>query len=169
MATTHQPYQHISQQADIEFRYYPPATFARVHVQGNNLLTTGFRHLANYIFGGNQANQSIAMTIPVILEPSTNQHDAHVSFYLTDNDSPKPNSSDVQIAHQMGRKVAAITVKGIVRQATLDRIATRLHTTLVAQGYTCSATPEFRYYTPPWQLFGRRSDVIITIYESPQQ
>ena len=68
MATQHQPYQRISQDANIEFRYYPAATFARVHVQGPNLLNTGFRHLANYIFGGNQANQSIAMTIPVVLE-----------------------------------------------------------------------------------------------------
>ncbi len=167
MATQHQPYQLISQQANIEFRYYPPATFARVHVQGDNLLTTGFRHLANYIFGGNQANQSIAMTIPVVLERGTNQQDGHVSFYLTDKNAPKPHASVVQIAHQTGRHVAAITVKGFVRQSTLESVATRLHATLIAQGRSCSDTPEFRYYNSPWQFFGRRSDVLFTLTDMP--
>ena len=167
MATAHQPYQLVSQQANIEFRYYPPATFARVHVRGDNLLTTGFRHLANYIFGGNQANQSIAMTIPVIMESGSNPHEAHVSFYLTDKDSPAPSASAVQIAHQMGRHVAAITVKGFVRQSTLEAVATRLHATLMAQGRSCSDTPEFRYYNSPWQLFGRRSDVLFTLTDMP--
>lgn len=168
MATSQQPYQVIDKSADIEFRYYPAATFARVHVQGPDLLNTGFNHLANYIFGGNQANQSIAMTIPVILEPGTSPHDAHVSFYLTDNDSPKPNAEVVQIANQMSRHVAAITVKGFVRQSTLEAIATRLHATLVAQGRKCSDTPEFRYYNSPWQLFGRRTDVLFTLTDVPQ-
>ncbi len=167
MATQHQPYQVISQEADIEFRYYPAAAFARVHVQGANPLTVGFRQLANYIFGGNQANQSIAMTIPVVLEPGMGNHDAHVSFYLTDENAPQPISSAVQIAHQQGRHVAAITVKGVVFQARLDAIATRLHATLVAKGRGCSATPEFRYYTPPWQLFGRRSEVLFTLTDIP--
>ena len=167
MATQHQPYQRISQDANIEFRYYPAATFARVHVQGPNLLNTGFRHLANYIFGGNQANQSIAMTIPVVLEQGTSQHDGHVSFYLTDKNAPNPVASAVQITHQDGRHVAAITVTGIVRQSKLDAIAARLHATLFAQGRECSATPEFRFYNPPWQLFGRRSDVLFTLNDVP--
>ncbi len=167
MASQHQPYQRISQAADIEFRYYPAATFARVPVQGTNPLTAGFRQLANYIFGGNQANQSIAMTIPVVLEPRVGNQDAHVSFYLTAENPPQPMSSAVQITHQTGRYVAAITVKGVVRQATLDAIATRLHTTLVSQGRGCGSTPEFRYYNPPWQLFGRRSDVLFTLNDMP--
>jgi hypothetical protein len=167
MATQHQPYQVISQSADIEFRYYPAATFARVHVQGTNLLTAGFRQLANYIFGGNQANQAIAMTIPVVLEPGAQKRDGHVSFYLTDPNAPLPVASAVQITHQDGRHVAAITVTGIVRQSKLDAIAARLHATLIAQGRECSATPEFRFYNPPWRLFGRRSDVLFTLNDVP--
>jgi len=168
MATQHQPYQVISRNADIEFRYYPAATFARVHVQGANLLTAGFRQLANYIFGGNQANQPIAMTIPVVLERGVQKHDGHVSFYLTDPNAPQPVASGVQITHQDGRYVAAITVNGIVRQSTLDAIAVRLHTTLIAQGRECSTTPEFRFYNPPWRLFGRRSDVLFTMTDMPK-
>ena len=167
MTTQHQPYQVISQAADIEFRYYPAATFARVHVQGTNLLTAGFRQLANYIFGGNQANQAIAMTIPVVLEPGAQKRDGHVSFYLTDPNAPLPVASAVQITHQDGRHVAAITVTGIVRQSKLDAIAACLHATLIAQGRECSATPEFRFYNPPWQLFGRRSDVLFTLTDMP--
>jgi alkyl sulfatase BDS1-like metallo-beta-lactamase superfamily hydrolase len=63
--------------------------------------------------------------------------------------------------------VAAITVKGFVRQSTLEAIATRLHATLTAQGRNCSDTPEFRYYNSPWQLFGRRSDVLFTLNDMP--
>ncbi|NBU63264.1 MAG: heme-binding protein [Chloroflexia bacterium] len=168
MATSQQPYQVIDKSADIEFRYYPAATFARVHVQGPDLLNTGFNHLANYIFGGNQANQSIAMTAPVVLERGTNRQDGHVSFYLTDKNAPQPHASVVQIAHQLGRHMAAITVPGFVRQSTLEAIATRLHATLVAQGRKCSDTPEFRYYNSPWQLFGRRTDVLFTLTDVPQ-
>lgn len=169
MTTSQQPYQVISQHAEIEFRYYPAATFACVHVQGHNLLTTGFRQLANYIFGGNQANQTIAMTIPVVFAPSTIQYDGHVSFYLTDTNAPQPASAAVQIIHQDARHAAVITVTGIVRQSTLATIATRLRATLVAHGYQCHATPEFRFYNPPWQLFGRRSDVVFALFDMPNQ
>ena len=168
--TEQQIYRVVKKEKDFEIRFYPEATMASLNLAASNyqgVASNGFRKLANYIFGGNQANQSIAMTIPVVLEPSAGNQDAHVSFYLTDKNPPQPMSSTVQITHQTGRYVAAITVTGIVRQSKLDAIAARLHATLIAQGRECSAIPEFRFYNPPWRLFGHRSDVLFTLTDMP--
>ena len=50
-----------------EIREYAPYIEARVKVAGEyrEAMTTGFRILAGYIFGGNTQKQSIAMTAPV--------------------------------------------------------------------------------------------------------
>jgi len=53
-----------------EIRQYDPYIAATVQVngRGKTWLNQGFRILAGYIFGGNETNQSIAMTTPVITQ-----------------------------------------------------------------------------------------------------
>lgn len=60
-----------------ELRRYAPAAAAETVVEGGgagadtrSLTSRGFRPLANFIFSGNAARESIAMTAPVVSEPA---------------------------------------------------------------------------------------------------
>jgi hypothetical protein len=57
----------IRAEADIEIRKYDPLIIAEAQIRGKreDAIGTGFRLLADYIFGNNIAKQDIAMTAPV--------------------------------------------------------------------------------------------------------
>ncbi|MEM6927869.1 MAG: heme-binding protein, partial [Myxococcota bacterium] len=65
-----------------EVRVYAPVVEARVTVDGafEDAINRGFGVLGGYIFGGNEAQQKIAMTVPVTaiptLEPTVGRVDA---------------------------------------------------------------------------------------------
>jgi hypothetical protein len=61
-------YQLIEDLGGFEIRHYPPHILVSTSEAGS-MATSGnqaFRRLANYIFGGNNAGKSIAMTAPVL-------------------------------------------------------------------------------------------------------
>jgi hypothetical protein len=58
----------IEERDGYEIREYASYIVAEVEVEGDmrTALTSGFRQLAGYIFGGNTAKASISMTVPVM-------------------------------------------------------------------------------------------------------
>lgn len=68
--TEQQPYELLRRYADFELRRYPAHTVAEVEVSASfdRAGNAAFRHLFNYISGGNTARQSLAMTAPVVQE-----------------------------------------------------------------------------------------------------
>ena len=63
-----QPYEVLETKEAFELRFYPSVNVARITSQStsyNDMSSNGFRQLAGYIFGGNDKNESIAMTSPV--------------------------------------------------------------------------------------------------------
>lgn len=79
MATEEPKYEVLSSQGDIELRRYPAFVIAETTVEGDMDAASGkgFRAIADYIFGNNQAktpaadsaSEKIAMTAPVTMEP----------------------------------------------------------------------------------------------------
>jgi hypothetical protein len=65
-------YDAVETQGSIEIRDYAPMTVAEVSVSGDRekAINDGFRKIADYIFGNNVASQKVAMTAPVIQQPS---------------------------------------------------------------------------------------------------
>ncbi|MFM9421825.1 MAG: hypothetical protein RIR06_286, partial [Bacteroidota bacterium] len=64
-------YDVLEKHGDIEIRSYKPALFSTYTMQGNSYeasSSNGFRTLAGYIFGGNEKQEKIAMTSPVMME-----------------------------------------------------------------------------------------------------
>ena len=59
-------------EGNCEIRDYPGQIAAEVSVTGERFsaANAGFRILAKYIFGGNEQNKAIAMTAPVVQNPS---------------------------------------------------------------------------------------------------
>ena len=67
MAAEEPSYTLVERVGSIEIRDYPGLIHAEVTVRGDRQTATrrGFQPLANYIFGGNQPREDIAMTAPV--------------------------------------------------------------------------------------------------------
>ena len=63
--TERQKYTVIQTEKEFEIRFYPSATFATIQSTAKTykeLSSPGFRQLAGFIFGGNDANKKISMT-----------------------------------------------------------------------------------------------------------
>lgn len=96
-----QPYKVVFTDSDIEIRHYPSAHLVKVRKEGEFESTryAGFRALAGYIFGGNMAEQKIAMTAPVIYSHNESDHVSEMSFVLPQEvppgTQPSPQSKEI--------------------------------------------------------------------------
>ena len=114
--TEKQKYKTLYQKGDFEIRFYPGANLATVQMSGDydNMKNSGFRVLANYIFGGNLENKKIAMTAPVRM--SNNGETSSMSFvmpsaYELDN-LPTPQNKSVKLHQSKPKYVATIKFGG---------------------------------------------------------
>jgi hypothetical protein len=163
-----QPYKVIKKEKDFEIRFYPSVTMATVTSSAKSykeLGSSGFRKLAGYIFGGNDANKQIAMTSPVHMD--INDTISSMSFvmpsaYNADN-LPKPNDATVNINKTADEYVAAIKFSGFASDSDIEKQTETLKSAL--KNASIAYYGNFRYlgYNPPYQLAGRRNEVIINV------
>ena len=115
----------ISQENNIQIRQYSECAIAKTSIKNgdSNMNNTMFRALANYIFGGNDKNQSIPMTIPVLTRYDNESYD--MIFFMLDankvDELPNPISEDISLETINLNKVVAIefawwTSKNNIRQ-----------------------------------------------------
>ena len=100
--TEKQQFRLVRDYGDFELREYPAHVLMQVEVEGDFMRAgnIGFGPLISYISGNNQSGQKIAMTAPVIQEP-TNETTHLVSFVMPNRTDPKdvpvPSNSRVTI------------------------------------------------------------------------
>ena len=91
----------IDKSGNIEIREYSENIIAKTSIlnEDGQMDNSMFRTLAGYIFGGNDRQQSIPMTTPVITSKKENSYS--MIFFMLDvkdkKDLPSPNSSNVKI------------------------------------------------------------------------
>ena len=119
MALETPKYKVIEKDSNIEIRLYEKFTVAKTNVQSNyeSATSTGFRRIANYIFGGNEKNIEISMTAPVIsTSPSIFPSSYDIMFFMPSEHSreslPNPNLSTVKIEDVNFGKIASIKFGG---------------------------------------------------------
>lgn len=163
-----QPYKVIRVEKDFEIRFYPSSTMAMITSSAKNyreLSSSGFKKLATYIFGGNKDNKQIAMTSPVHMD--INDSISSMSFVMPANynkdNLPIPNNSEVTIKTVPEEYVAVITFGGFASDESIKKQTALLEKAL--KEYQISYYGHFRYlgYNPPYQLFGRRNEIIISV------
>lgn len=163
-----QIYKVIKVEKDFEIRFYPSTTMATITSSAKTykeLGSSGFTKLAGYIFGGNTDKKQIAMTSPVHME--INDSVSSMSFVMpanyTKDNLPLPNNSDVTIKTVPDEYVAAITFSGFASQEAIKKHTSILENALKEQHL--SYYGHFRYlgYNPPYQLFGRRNEIIVAL------
>lgn len=166
--TEQQKYTLIRKYKDFEIRFYPSATIATIHSDAKTyqeLASPGFRKLAGYIFGGNEANKNISMTAPVHMD--INDTVSKMSFVMpstyTKENLPKPNDPNVIIEKTPDEYVALIKFGGYASDKDLKLYSEKLQNLLKEKNITSYGNYRFLGYNPPYQFINRRNEIVVAV------
>ena len=119
MALETPQYEVVAEYDGFEIRCYREMIIATTSVCSDykGSTSSGFRRIANYIFGGNDKEMKIAMTAPVIADcPSDNRESYNISFVMPSEyllkDLPKSNKENVSIQKESLGEVAVFPFGG---------------------------------------------------------
>ena len=167
----------------IEVRRYAALVVAETSVEGtlDTASNEGFRRLAGYIFGGNRARESLAMTTPVGveserlamttpvgIESSGTEH--VVTFVMpagrTLDSLPVPNDARVTLAAMAERNVAVLTYGGATTAQIVSERTEALREALERAGLIIAGPAVSSRYDPPSTLpMLRRNEIWIPVTE----
>jgi hypothetical protein len=175
----------------VEIRRYRPRIAAETTVTADEVAarSDGFRRLAGYIFGDNQAREKIAMTAPVaqqngavrgqkipmaapVSESAIGEGEWLIRFFMPAGKSldslPRPNDQAVQLVAVSAETVAVRRFSGRTSAQAVARETTRLRRTLNATGFEATGVPVAWFYDPPWTLpVLRRNEIAIPVESQP--
>ena len=153
----------------LEIRRYATAIEAHTRVSTLDFETAiedGFRTLASYIFGGNEADQKLAMTAPVLNRPRATTHT--VAFVMPPDRTllslPRPHDESIRLVEVPARRVAVLRYRGRYTNEVLREQTQRLHELVAAANLETRGEPIFAGFDPPWTLpFLRRCELWIEL------
>ncbi len=176
-----------SRTSTYEIRTYPRHIVAQTVVPGDyrSGMNSGFRIVANYIFGGNVAKQPIAMTAPVVSTSAPtakgvqiamtapvvineNANSQTVSFGMpkgyTMETLPTPNDDRVRLVEVPEKTVAVARFWGFRSDRVINRSTTKLIANLAKDKIETIGSASYAGYngpgTPPWMV---RNEVMIEV------
>lgn len=171
--TEEQKYKVVHRDTGFEIRFYPAATLATVVSNARTyreMATPGFRTLAGYIFGGNQQAVKIPMTSPVHMD--INDSMSSMSFVMpqayNDSNLPVPDDKKVILQKTEDEYVAAIRFGGFASDKDIKLYSEKLAKLLQEKGIKVKGHYRLLAYNPPYQLLGRRNEIIVTVDWKPQ-
>jgi hypothetical protein len=177
----HPKYEVVSRDGDYEIRAYAPMIIAQAEVQGMRkpAIEEGFRIIAGYIFGNNQAKTKIAMTAPVqqqaTAQPPTGGETAsdrwRVSFVMPSSWSldrlPPPADSRIKLTPVPAQRMVALTYSGSYSNGILAEKTRELRDYAQRKGLAVTGAPLLAFYNPPWTLpMLRRNEVMLALAPS---
>ena len=161
-------YKVIKTLGEVEIREYPQMILAQTKLGGKRYESNGnrgFSTVAGYIFGGNQQQQKIAMTSPVIMNMSDT--DASMSFVMPSqyqlSDLPVPNSSAVSLVTQGSMTLAVLRFGGYSSDEKIAKYAQLLTQVLEKNNIRTKGSLLYMGYNAPWDLINRRNEVAFQI------
>lgn len=162
-------YEVIKTYDDFEVRQYEESLFTATKIMNNEYSKAsgnGFRVLAGYIFGDNKEKQKIAMTSPVAMS----MEDTMTMMFMVPeaydlDDLPEPNNHNISFVKVPAKKVAAIRFGGWANKARLEEQKQKLIKVLEAQGLQHNNEFSYLGYNPPYEIFGRRNEVIVELQD----
>ncbi|MBT6435747.1 MAG: heme-binding protein [Deltaproteobacteria bacterium] len=175
-------YSVLSTGDDIEFRRYEPFIIASTQLSqsGNSGLSSGFRVLAGYIFGGNNPGEKLAMTAPVLQQNSPGEsipmtapvlrsaEGMRMAFVMPAGrsleDLPSPQNAKVSLTPVDWGEAVAIRFAGRGKQERFNEAEAKLRAALKQSGRTASGPALYAQYNSPSAFPPlRRNEVIIPI------
>ena len=121
--------------------------------------------LAGYIFGGNGDKMQIAMTAPVHMD--INDSLSSMSFVMPPEyntwNLPAPDDGKISIETSSDECVAAIRFGGYASDSDIRKYTDKLITALRASSISYYGNFRFLGYNPPYQLFARKNEIIVSV------
>ena len=185
MATETPDYEVVKATDDYELRRYAPYLVAEVDVNGSmrGSGNSGFRILANYIFGDNRSQVRMNMTAPVesvaasermnMTAPveSVPAEDGYTYAFVmekryTMDTLPLPNDSRIRIVERPARLMAVTRFSGRMSGGLYERKRTELVSALSRDGIEIVSAPMLaRYDAPMVPGFLRRNEILFEVAE----
>jgi SOUL heme-binding protein len=166
--TEEQKYRIVHSENEFEIRFYPSTILATVYSSANSykeLSWSGFRKLAGYIFGGNETKTKISMTSPVHMD--INDSGSSMSFVMPSSyhmeNLPKPDDAGVVLETSKDEYVAVLKFKGYASDKTIKEYTEKLRRLLNRQSITFKGNFRFLGYDPPYRVFNRRNEIIVSV------
>lgn len=161
------PYVVNKKYGTFEIRSYDATLFTSVKLSTNqykDASSKGFSILADYIFGGNDRSEKIAMTSPVAmsLEDSMTMMFMVPKKYKMET-LPQPNQSQIQFKEEPAKVVAAITFGGWANDERIEEYKQKLISALNKEGIPYTNKFYLLGYNPPFELVNRRNEVIVEL------
>jgi hypothetical protein len=150
-----------------EIRNYEASLFSSVRLPMNEYKDAsrrGFSILAGYIFGGNDRNEKIAMTSPVVMS----MEDSMTMMFMLPKKNkketlPQPNQSQIEFREEPAKTVAAISFGGWANDAKIEQYREKLKAALDAEGISYTKRFYFLGYNPPYQVLNRKNEVMVEL------
>jgi hypothetical protein len=160
-------YRVIKKLGEVEIREYPSLILAQTSLKKSDYDqegSNGFRTVAGYIFGGNQSQQKIAMTAPVIMKMGDS---ASMSFVMpieyNMQDLPTPSNNQVKLIQENSKILAVIRFGGYSSTDKIKKYADQLYSELKSNKLETRGELLFMGYNAPWDVTNRRNEVAIEL------
>jgi len=160
-------YKVIKNYDEVEVRLYPKMVVAKTNLADksfDNQGSNGFRTIAGYIFGGNEKNEKIAMTAPVVM----NMGDSASMYFVMPKsykkeELPTPNSKNVQIVEVAEKTLAVITYGGFSSDEKIEKHCKQLEQILQKNKIQTKGAYMYMGYNAPWDIINRKNEVAIEL------
>ena len=155
---------------DIEIVERKSSIVAEVKAEGRRkeAIKIGFRKLSNYVFGDNNEEEEIGMTVPVLQQNIDSFKLWSVRFIMPDNYSmtslPKPDDNDISILELEPAKFIVLKFSGTVDGSIIRRNIISLMAFAREKKIDTKEEAIIALYSPPWTLsFLKRNEIMIKI------
>ena len=160
-------YKVINTYDEVEVRLYPKMVVAKTNLADksfDNQGSNGFRTIAGYIFGGNEKNEKIAMTAPVVM----NMGDSASMYFVMPksydkSELPTPNSKNVQIVEVAEKTLAVISYGGFSSDEKIEKHRKQLEQILQKNKLQTKGSYLYMGYNAPWDIINRKNEVAIEV------
>ncbi len=163
-------YRVIKKLGEVEIREYPSLILAQTSLKKSDYDeegSNGFRTVAGYIFGGNQSQQKIAMTAPVIM---TMGDSSSMSFVMPSEykmqDLPTPSNNQVKLIQENAKILAVIRFGGYSSSEKIQKYADKLYLELKNNKLETRGKLLYMGYNAPWDVTNRRNEVAIELVKA---
>ncbi|MEB0137340.1 heme-binding protein [Actimicrobium sp. CCC2.4] len=182
---TEEPAHTVSiKEGSFEVRDYPALIAAEVTVSGSrsDAVSSGFKLLAGYIFGGNTRQQRIAMTAPVLQEnsagiaipmtaPVTQTAQGNqwtIRFMMpaayTLESLPVPDNPQVRLRLLPASRVAVVLFSGLAGEDSIVQKTADLDAFVARRQLSATGPATLARYDPPWTpWFMRRNELMLPL------
>lgn len=150
------PYRVVRLAGRIEIRAYEAMVLAEVLVSGDtrqDAANTGFKALADYIFGGNEQREKLPMTTPV-MQQQVPKNQWMVAFVMPQGHTlatlPEPLNTAVVLRSFDQREMMVGKLSGTPTEAEIASLREEMIHLAQEWDATLVGQPLTAYYNPPW-------------------